>query len=233
MVEASGVFQSNTEGARGPLNAMGVTILLDLDLLGTIGFLVHRLGETFEAAGEVPQEQPNASGRPGAILTEDTPRQEEDDPAAADFLLLLMLLPPVLMGSRLLRNPQGLGSALFEEDFEKEYFLHSAQCAGKEETHAKLVEESGQKLSLCWREIEKLKAESERLKAAVDSEKELGQEYQAHVASKDAELMQLRMALGAAETSRQKAEVDVHKAETKAAPAEAEAKRSANELRSA
>ncbi|KAJ4956448.1 hypothetical protein NE237_013231 [Protea cynaroides] len=73
-----------------------------------------------------------------------------------------------------------------------------------------------------------MKAEAERLKAVVDSERELGMEYRSQAALKDARLVQLQAALGAAETARQKAEVEVHKVEAMIAQAEAEAKSSAS-----
>ncbi|KAJ4967307.1 hypothetical protein NE237_019156 [Protea cynaroides] len=103
-------------------------------------------------------------------------------------------------------------SSLLEEEFEKEYFLGGAkalntrnslwlkysslksahaQCIAKEEAHSKGVEESGQKIMALLEEMEQMKVEVERLKAAIDAKKKVGQGYQFEAASKDVELVQL------------------------------------------
>ncbi|KAJ4966243.1 hypothetical protein NE237_018092 [Protea cynaroides] len=118
-------------------------------------------------------------------------------------------------------------SSLLEEEFEKEYFLGGAkalntrnslglkysslksahaQCIAKEEAHSKGVEESGQKIMALLEEMEQMKVEVERLKAAIDAKKKVGQGYQFEAASKDVELVQLRTAMGASEPAKQKAE---------------------------
>ncbi|KAJ4962613.1 hypothetical protein NE237_022552 [Protea cynaroides] len=153
--------------------------------------------ETFKAAGRVPQE-----GHLGAskglgedVLTEDTPREGAVPAGAATNVPGVIgakgFVREVVLSLPLPRDADHL-TALVEEEFER-----LPQWCTK-----------------------KMRAETKRLKVAIDSEKELGAEYQSPVASKDTELVRLqrlRAALAAIETAKRQAKTNAHKAEAKAA----------------
>ncbi|KAJ4946674.1 hypothetical protein NE237_002647 [Protea cynaroides] len=195
------------------------------------------VGETFEAARDVPPERRSyCLWESKGCLIEDTLRQDEGRPAivVAAAAANVAVSSTARGGSsgrptkahKSIASRIGKGVEIFSligalntrSSLWLKYSSLNAhvQCVAKEDAHSKVVNESGQKIVVLLEDVE-------RLKAIVNIEKEVNQE---------AKLVQLQMIISDVKMARQKAEEDTHKTETKVIKAKAEVVRLLSELSS-